>query len=220
MNLFVYKSSEARQKLCMTLEDFRKNRSAAKHSAILSSASALFRRDGYAGASMEDIAGHAKVSTATLYRHFRSKVELFEAVATASIETLETELSLSAASDPFGRLSTLAHAYAALLSQPETIGLVRMIVAETGRNSDLADRFYSAIKIRLSDHFDQAVEDLHASGRLNEASFDAAPGQLQGMIEHAILMRGLILGDTAGPAAPIEYLADEALTTWSARWLQ
>ena len=204
----------------MTLEDFRKNRSAAKQSAILDAAMKVFRRDGFAGASMEVIAGEASVSTATLYRHFRSKVELFEAVATASIETLETQVSLTQTTDPLQRLTALCYAYAALLSEPDTIGMVRMIVSETGRNPDLAERFYGAVKSRLGDNFERAVDDLAAAGLMIDAPRRSAPGQLQGMIEHAILMRGLILGDEAGPAAPIEDLAQDALATWTARWLR
>ncbi|MHA7900413.1 MAG: TetR/AcrR family transcriptional regulator [Henriciella sp.] len=203
----------------MTLEDFRKNRSQAKQAAILDAAMALFRQAGFAGASMEDIAKKAAVSTATLYRHFRSKTALFEAVATTSIEALETQISQINSTDPRTRLSALAHAYAGLLAQPNTIGLMRMLVSETGRDSDLATWFYNAIKSRLGDHFDRAVQDLDKAGLLAEATFEVAPGQLQGMIEHAILMRGLILGDEAGPAAPVEQLAEDALRTWSARWL-
>ncbi|MEL6724248.1 MAG: TetR/AcrR family transcriptional regulator [Pseudomonadota bacterium] len=204
----------------MTLEDFRKNRSAAKQSAILDAAMRVFRRDGFAGASMEVIAGEASVSTATLYRHFRSKGELFEAVATASIEALETQVSLTQSSTPLQHLAALCHAYAMVLSTPDTIGMVRMIVAETGRNLDLAERFYHAVKSRLGDNFERAVEALASAGDLIDAPRRSAPGQLQGMIEHAILMRGLILGDEAGPAAPIEDIAQDALATWSARWLR
>ncbi len=147
---------------------------------------------------MEVIAGETSVSTATLYRHFRSKVELFEAVATASIEALETQVSMAQSEDPMRRLTALCHAYAILLSDPNTIGMVRMIVSETGRNPDLAERFYIAIKSRLSDNFERAVEELALAERLIDAPRRSAPGQLQGMIEHAILMRGLILGDEAG----------------------
>ncbi|MEM9107632.1 MAG: TetR/AcrR family transcriptional regulator [Pseudomonadota bacterium] len=204
----------------MSLEDFRKNRSAEKQSAILTAAIGLFRRDGYAGASMEEIAGQAGVSTATLYRHFRSKAELFEAVAATSIETLQTQVSLQPSTDPLAHLETLTLAYARLLDNPDTIGLVRMIVAETGRNTDLAERFYRAVKARLGDTFAAAVARLMENERLVDGVWDSAPGQLQGMIEHAILMRGLILGDEAGPAAPPETVAGEALRTWSARWLK
>ena len=169
---------------------------------------------------MEVIAGEASVSTATLYRHFRSKVELFEAVATASIEALETQASLAQSEDPMQRLAALSRAYAILLSDPNTIGMVRMIVSETGRNPDLAERFYTAIKSRLGDNFERAIEDLAEAGHLIDAPRHSAPGQLQAMIEHGILMRGLILGDDAGPAAPVEDITRDALATWTARWMR
>ncbi|MEO1642093.1 MAG: TetR/AcrR family transcriptional regulator [Pseudomonadota bacterium] len=204
----------------MTLAEFRQTRSAKKHSAILDAASALFRRDGYQGASMEDIAKTAEVSTATLYRHFASKADLFEAVATASLETLETRIDLAPSDTPLIRLETLATAYAELLCQPETVGIMRMLVAETGRNADLAERFYCSVKLRLGDVFEAAVRDLETAGLITRGDIDRAPGQLQGMIEHATLLRALILGDTAGPAAPPSEIARTSLQTWKAYWLE
>lgn len=203
----------------MTLAEFRHTRSAKKHSAILAAASTLFRSDGYQGASMEDIAKTASVSTATLYRHFASKVDLFEAVAALSLERLETDIDITPSEAPMERLERLAAAYADLLCQPTTVGIMRMLLAETGRNSDLADRFYNNVKSRLGDVFESVIGELKITGSITRGDIDRAPGQLQGMIEHATLMRALILGDDAGPAAPPGEIARTALDTWKAYWL-
>ena len=45
-----------------------------------------------------------------------------------------------------------------------------------------------------------------------------AAGQRQGMIEHATLLRGLILGDEAAPLRTQNVIAKEAVRTWRARW--
>lgn len=52
-----------------------------KHSLILEAALALFRQYGYRRTSMEDIAQAAAVAKGTLYLYFKSKDELFEALA-------------------------------------------------------------------------------------------------------------------------------------------
>lgn len=56
----------------------------AKRRALIDGALRIFARDGYARASIDDIAREAGVSTRTLYNHFGSKTELFEAVIQAS----------------------------------------------------------------------------------------------------------------------------------------
>jgi len=49
-------------------------------SRVIAAATAVFRRVGYANASMDEIAGEAGVSKATLYRYYPTKQALFAAV--------------------------------------------------------------------------------------------------------------------------------------------
>ena len=201
----------------MTLAEFRQARSRAKRSAISRAALTVFRRDGFARASMEEIAGMAEVSTATLYRHFPSKAALFEAVAAESIHELTDLKALTG--PPLERLRKLAAVYARILSDPDTRGLVRMLIAETGAGGELSARFYDAVKTRLSEAFAGAVAaGVEAGAIVPHEDFGHSAGQLQGMIEHATLMRGLVLGDEAAPLLPHEEIAASAFETWFARW--
>lgn len=203
----------------MTLEAFRARRAASKREAILERASEAFRTEGYARTSMEAVAGAAHVSTATLYRYFESKAALFEAVAGATMDRLQLEAA--EAPEPALEMHRLALAYARLLSQPETRGMFRMVVAECGRDPVLAERFYRAVKGRLSDLFVQAIRRGEAAGVYAVSlAHDQAAGQLQGMIEHATLMRGLVLGDGVDTLSEVEAIADQAFATWAARWVR
>ena len=199
-------------------EPFRQARSAAKHQAILQAARLLFLRDGYARASMEEIAKTATVSTATLYRHFASKAILFEAVVMGSLDALATGPT-DPASPPIERLRTLAVSYAVLLCRPETRSLVRMLIAETGDGGELAERFYASVKALLSDTFAHAVAAGIADGVVRPHDTPAlSAGHLQGMIEHATLLRGLILGNDTAPLRPPEQIALKAFDVWLAAW--
>jgi len=201
----------------MTLQDFRTERAASKRASILAAAERLFRQDGFSRASMETIARKAQVSTATLYRYYASKEDLFEAVASETMNRLE--LNLSPNSNPASGLTELARAYARLLSEPDIRGLFRMIVAECGRDEELAARFYTAVKSRLSDLFIRQIEEGHRAGLYKDIQApDQVAGQLQGMIEHGTLMRGLVLGDNIETMSEADSIADESLTTWLARW--
>ncbi|MEO1252404.1 MAG: TetR/AcrR family transcriptional regulator [Pseudomonadota bacterium] len=194
-------------------------RSERKRADILSAARDAFLEQGYERVVMEATARRAGVSTATLYRHFPSKSDLFEAVAAATMDELDASFP-PPADDPIMRLEEIAVAYAEHLSRPDVRAFVRMLVAETGRNASLADIFYDAIKTRLSDIFAEAILAGARAGVLQPTDDPAhAAGQLQGMIEHGTLMRGLVLGDAVPPPVDPATIAREAFATWRARWV-
>lgn len=198
----------------MTLEEFRTARSEQKRRDILSAALDVFRDSGFANAAMDKIAGKASVSTATLYRHFPSKEALFEAVAADAIDHIVgPDLAPEAGAD----LEALALAYAELLTRPDVRAIVRMLIGETGIGGPVAERFYESVKSRLSDRF-AAVVAHELSRPQDDPDLSRIAGQLQGMIEHSTLLRGLILGDSEPPIAEAEMIAGDALATWRARW--
>ncbi|MEO1787713.1 MAG: TetR/AcrR family transcriptional regulator [Pseudomonadota bacterium] len=193
----------------------------AKHNDILEAAKAVFLRRGFARASVDELASEAAVSTATLYRHFKSKEALFAAVAGMSLRSMDDILP-TPGTDPIESLSVVARGYAALLSSPETRRLMRMLIAETGDGGAMATAFYETVKLQLSDRFVACVNAGVDAGQLRPVPTQQRPeiaGQLQGMIEHATLMRGLVLGDTIdlGARTPDD-IANEAVATWLARW--
>ena len=73
-----------------------KGPSADKRAVILDSALDLFRHYGYRRTSMEDIAQAANVAKGTLYLYFKSKDELFEALARQIAERVDENLTAAA----------------------------------------------------------------------------------------------------------------------------
>jgi TetR/AcrR family transcriptional repressor of mexJK operon len=67
---------------------------ARKRAAIVTAAEQAFVRDGYAGAGMEGIAREAGVSIMTLYRHARTKDDLFAAVMESACHPADAEESV------------------------------------------------------------------------------------------------------------------------------
>lgn len=193
----------------MGLAEFRERRADAKRTAVLKAARRAFASRGLGEVSTAEIAAQAGVSTATLYRHFATKADLFAAVVTDAVGGLRTELAGQSA------LEDLCLAFARLLCDPEVRGVVRAIVAEAAAHPDMADRFYQAGKSATADLFAAAVSAEVAAGR---ASADADAGQLMGMIEHSTLVLGLLAGNGHMPSQPSERIAREALKTWRARF--
>jgi TetR/AcrR family transcriptional regulator len=79
---------------------------------IIDAAQAIFARDGYAGAKMQDIAGRVGIQRPSLFYHFKNKEALFVAAheqVFARIEPVFRE-SLAGAGDPFAQLDRVSRA--------------------------------------------------------------------------------------------------------------
>lgn len=81
-----------------------------KRNAILDAARTVFSRQGYAGASVEDVAEQAGIAKGTLYLYFKSKEELYLAALARDMETLSRQ-----ARDEMDRVPTLREKMLALL---------------------------------------------------------------------------------------------------------
>jgi len=70
-------------------EDKNAARRAASREKILSAATALFARKGIAGTGVQEIADMADLSVGMLYRHFKTKEDIFSALAEKSIADMK-----------------------------------------------------------------------------------------------------------------------------------
>jgi TetR/AcrR family transcriptional regulator, regulator of autoinduction and epiphytic fitness len=196
---------------------FIQNRAASKREAILAAARNRFSTDGYARSSTESIARDAQVSTATLYRQFPTKLDLFASVLSDGIGDFEGRLRAMKAQDPRDRFRELAHAYGELLDQPDTAGVMRAILSAASTSPEVAHVFYERIKAVVAGAFYAAVIDLSNDGQLALPPDPAVPvGQLMGMIEHATLWRRML--STHDAKVAVANMVDDAIETFWARW--
>ena len=94
-------------------------RSTLKKRQILDGARQVFLLNGYAGASMDEIAIQAGVSKGTLYNHFDSKDDLFRSLIHAEAERITREIPPPDREDP-NPGSTLRQIGIAILEGMET----------------------------------------------------------------------------------------------------
>jgi AcrR family transcriptional regulator len=91
-----------------SVEDYAHGRvpRAVRERQLLELAEALFAERGYAGASMDELAGRAGVTKPVVYELFGSKDGLFTACVDRSVEHLATDISAAvrAETDPEARL--------------------------------------------------------------------------------------------------------------------
>lgn len=104
----------------------REAQSDATRRSLLSVARATFARNGYAGASIGDIAQQAEVTHGALYHHFENKRALFAAVCEDVEQTLVDRLVRSDAGDG----SPLSHGCDAFLDACEERDFQRIILLD------------------------------------------------------------------------------------------
>lgn len=195
-----------------------------KRRAILGAASVVFLREGYAGASMDEITALAGASKATVYRYFTDKQTLFsELVATtvtavsdpvqAEVQRLGDGGSLEAG------LRDLARRLLTAITAPELLGLRRLIIGEAGRFPALGQAFYEQGPARTIRNLAGLLTRLAAEGLLKIDDPLAAAGQLNWLIAAEPLNRAMLLGDNQ-PFTPAELTAhaDAAVTTFLAAY--
>jgi AcrR family transcriptional regulator len=140
----------------------RTARRARKAAQVLEGAREVFLRDGFEGASVDDIARAAGVSKATLYSHFGDKRLLFMEVASAECrrqaDAALGEIDMDA--PPREVLGFAARRMMDFFLSPLGLGVFRVVVGETGRFPQIGRAFWETGPARgraiLQDYFARA----------------------------------------------------------------
>jgi AcrR family transcriptional regulator len=190
-------------------------RTDAKREAIVRTAAAVFAEAGFEGASMADIAARVGGSKATLYGYFASKEELFLAVA-----NLESHKHLHAAmlelngahDDVRAELHRFGEKLLNFLLDPQTLAVLRMVVAESGRSS-IGRSFYSQGPERGLRVMSQYFKDVIERRRLRSAIDPSIMAmQFLGLLECELVPRYIYGVHTEAPrAATIRQAAARAV---------
>lgn len=129
-----------------------------KREAILKAASKIFLEMGFGAASMDAIAGEAKVSKQTVYNHFGSKEELFAAMVRDSCDSITLAFSEAAkGNNPDATLRTIARHFMNVVFSEEKLAMHRILMAEVPRFPELGRIYYQSgpaiIRQFLADYF-------------------------------------------------------------------
>ena len=139
-----------------------------KRQAILNGAIACFMEQGYAATTMDSVAAVANVSKATIYAHFSSKEDLFAAVIICRCEDefIGGGLAPAEPADARTTLTQLARNLLSFMTQPNTLAIHRVVVAEAVRQPELANAFWQAGPGRVVPQMGQVFANLHQRGLL------------------------------------------------------
>ncbi|MGJ8603259.1 MAG: TetR/AcrR family transcriptional regulator [Marivita sp.] len=197
-----------------------KIRKGRKFDQVVEGAREVFLRDGFEGASVDDIAREAGVSKATLYSYFPDKRLLFMEVATrqckeqarASIEQIDNSRP------PQEVLSRVAHQFLGFIYSEMGQRIFRICVAEADRFPQLGQEFYHSgpmiMRAAMVDYLQQAA----GRGELNITDFDLAADQFAELCKADLwpkLVFGIIRSVTEDEKARV---IDGAVTTFLSRY--
>lgn len=125
-------------------------RSEMKRAAIIDAAAQEFRVSGFAATSMDRIADRACVSKRTVYNHFESKEDLFQAIIDVLWSRVHeaTEVPFDPGADVDAQLRRLALRELDMLADQNYLGLARAMMAEAIRSPELARKAWGDLHTR------------------------------------------------------------------------
>ncbi|MCW1839489.1 TetR/AcrR family transcriptional regulator [Prosthecomicrobium hirschii] len=111
---------------------------------ILAAARSCFARSGFHGASMQEICSAAQMSPGGLYRYFRSKDEMIDAIVEEQrLRNVRLLGELSGPGPLTDRLVSIAMVFVREMSELGSVALMTEVYAESFRNSALGEKFLS-----------------------------------------------------------------------------
>ncbi|ABS63907.1 transcriptional regulator, TetR family [Parvibaculum lavamentivorans DS-1] len=176
----------------MGLASYRRSISESKRASILKAARENFLADGYSRAAMAEIAKGADVSTATLYKHFSSKEELFAAVVHATYTDTKSLMAMDIRNMPAAEvLKQLGDAYVYQQFDGQMNELLRVVIAEVPSSPHLAREVYEKSVLRRYREVKDIIEALVARGDLKPHDTDESVLCLAGMVKEFVVWPAL-----------------------------
>jgi AcrR family transcriptional regulator len=185
---------------------------------ILDAAGRVFLEHGFQGASVDEIAEVASAGKPTIYARFPGKQALFTAVIERLVRRNTSLYALSCPGDSIEkRLDALASVILTRVLSPETIGLIRVAVAEARRFPDLATSVSCMGRQRQIEAVASVFGELAATDAIGALSA-FAPEKLQETARRFLdlavlpmLMRALFGEDLAALRAEIDSHASRSV---------
>ncbi|MGV6874260.1 TetR/AcrR family transcriptional regulator [Pseudochelatococcus sp. B33] len=181
--------------------DGRAETESRKRRDIIDGARRVFFDRGFDGSSMDEIARAAGVSKATIYAHFASKEELFQALVKAdrskSAERL-FEFDPKDA-DVEGLLRRIGTSFMTMMVQPDHIRLIRLVIGAAEKFPRIGQAFFETGPCTGGRRLADLLADQTRLGRLEIDDCETAAFQFFNLCQGNIV-KALLFGGAAMPA--------------------
>jgi TetR/AcrR family transcriptional regulator, regulator of autoinduction and epiphytic fitness len=167
-----------------------------KRDEVLDAAVRAFLEGGYSGTTLEQIAREAQVSTATVFKHYRTKADIFGAIMSRVFgnddpSTWPPVMS----SDPVEALTQIGRQYAATLRDARIRALFRVMIAEVPRFPELGQQLYERGKAPYLQRVEEHLKREVAAKRLAIPDVKLATRQFLGMINDVVFWPHMLVMD-------------------------
>lgn len=196
------------------------NRKGRKYAQILDGAQEVFLRDGFEGASVDEIARASGVSKATLYSYFPDKREMFMDMARNQCErhadSMLQEIEQDAPAEHV--LEMVARGVLKLILSEFGLKIFRICVAEADRFPELGQHFYETGPAMGRWHLAEFLRCACLRGELEIDDPEMAAAQFQELMKSDIYMRLVFGVSSEFSQDEIDRVVSEAVKTFMARY--
>ncbi len=195
-------------------------RKGRKFDQVIEGAKAVFLREGFEGASVDEIARDAGVSKATLYSYFPDKQHLFLAVIeTECAHQSDLEILLHASDqDVEETLRIICKTLITFFLSRFGQDMFRVCVAEAQRFPKLGRSFYDSGPRKWGRNIAQYLDSPGARAVLEIEDSLLAADQLAQLCRADLMLKVLFGIEKDPPEAEIDRIAEEAVKTFLARY--
>lgn len=169
------------------------SRGERRREKLLTAAREVFLRNGFEGATLDQVIARAGGSRATLYEQFGGKEGLFAAIVAEICDDIQAPITggLGSDRDPGTALHAFAMRFITRLLEPESLALYRLVVAESRRFPKLGARVFAAGPERGTQALAEYLRAESRAGRLVVRDADAAARIFLEMIKGDLHTRAL-----------------------------
>jgi TetR/AcrR family transcriptional regulator, mexJK operon transcriptional repressor len=201
-------------------------RSARRRQVILAAATEVFVRNGYLGATTDQVAAAASVSKQTVYKQFGDKQHLFAEVIGVTTAGVVDRLAAVVAStlgdarDVRAALRDLAGGFLRGLLQPDVLRLRRLVIAEADRFPEIGRAWFERGFDRALVILGEALQGLADRGLLHDLGDPTlAAYQFAGLVMYQPMNQLMFAGTgDPPPADQLDRVADSAVEVFLARY--
>ena len=197
-----------------------KIRKGRKFDQVLDGAREVFVRDGFDGASVDDIARAAGVSKATLYSYFPDKRLLFAEVARCeSLRQADSSVEVLECCDtPEDALREAGARIIGFLTSELGRSVLRMTAAESARFPELGKMFYASGPGLVHERLTAYLRDAVGAGQLRIEDIDLAAYQFAELCKAGYFPRILCGGASDIPKEETDRTLQGAVEMFMARY--
>jgi len=182
--------------------------------AILRAAGRVFLEKGYGGTSMDLVASESGAGRRTVYNHFSSKKDLFDAMVSLLWENMPLEKivsSIANAANPEEALNEIGNAIADFWAPDEAVAFARLVISEGGRFPELVESFLTFGRVPARRAVVGYLKSLTESKVLKIPDTELAAAQFIALINSLLLWNRVIDRSVAPSKERRELVVSEAV---------